>query len=230
MGKRSKQKKNMAVYGHISEFVLDQSTGSLAKESWVEYCERMDQYFVANDISSTSTAGKAKQKAIFISSVGAEVYSLLKTLCSPDEPTIKSLDELQKVIRDHLSPAPIVIAERFVFYNRRQHNNEKVAEFMKELRRLASTCEFHAAYRDDVLRDMFVIGLIDKDTQRKLLGKADLNLATAFQTAQAEERAKCQVEAMAAEVHHMSLFKSNDKVSNDNTDVQSKAKFSFYGA
>lgn len=191
----------MAVYGHISEFVLDQGTGVSMKSGWEEYCERMTQYFLANAIDGGDDTGKARQKAIFLSSVGAEVYSLLKTLSSPNKPETKSLDDLQKLVLDHLSPAPIVIAERYVFYNRKQREGENAAEFVKELRRLAATCEFPDTFREEVIRDMLVIGLRDRETQRKLLRKDNLTLDTAFKEAQAMERARSQIDVMTNEVH-----------------------------
>ena len=191
----------MAVYGHVSEFVLEQGVGVSMKSSWEEYCERMGQYFLANDIKGTDEPGKARQRAIFLASVGAETYSLLKTLCAPDKPETKSLVDLQKLILDHLSPAPIIIAERYVFYNQKQHEGEDSAGILKELRRLSNTCKFLADFRDEVLRDMFVIGLCDKDTQRKLLRKDNLTLADAFKEAQAMERAKSQIDVMSGEIH-----------------------------
>lgn len=199
-----------AVYGSISEFNLELDD---ARTSWEEYCERMSQYFIANGLKVEESA--AQCKAIFLSSVGAETYSLMKTLCLPAKPENKSLAALQKLVKDHLSPAPIIIAERYVFYNRKQQPNESAAEFLKELRRLAGTCEFHEYYRNDVIRDMFVIGLRDREVQKKLLSKKDLTLDNAFQTAQASDRAKSQVEVMSAEVHRMSVstnYKHKSKV------------------
>ena len=190
----------MAVYGHISEFSLESED---LKTSWEEYCERLAQYFIANGLEGEPDA--AKRKAIFLSSVGGEVYSLIKTLCQPDKPETKTLEQLQKTVKDHLSPAPIVIAERYAFYNRRQQSGESAAQFMKELRRLASTCDFHADYRDDVLRDMLVIGIHDRDIQKKLLRKENLTLTAAFQMVQADERAKSQVDVISAEIHKTTL-------------------------
>ena len=61
----------MATHGSVGEFV-DQ------EEDWTSYCERMDQYFIANDIADVS-----KQRAIFLSSCGKPTYSLLRSLVSP---------------------------------------------------------------------------------------------------------------------------------------------------
>jgi hypothetical protein len=188
----------------------------------------MGQYFLANDIRGTDAPGKARQRAIFLSSVGADTYSLLKTLCAPNKPEEKNLEDLQKLITEHLSPAPIVIAERYVFYNRKQHEGENSAEFLKELRRLSNTCEFPADFRDEVLRDMFVIGLRDRETQRKLLRREGLVLADAFKEAQAMERAKSQIDVMTNEVHRTYISNKGKSKSTSDSEPSKKAKPCFY--
>ena len=51
-----------------------------AVEQWDEYTERLQHYFMANDI-----VAEAKQRAIFLNAVGPTTYRLIKTLASPSE-------------------------------------------------------------------------------------------------------------------------------------------------
>ena len=60
-----------------------------SQEDWVEYVERLDSYFVANDITDP-----AKKRAILLNAVGPSTYRLLKTLCLPDKPTDHSFEEI----------------------------------------------------------------------------------------------------------------------------------------
>ena len=60
---------------------------------------------------------------------------------------------------------------------RGQGPTETIAEYVAELRRLASRCEFGVEYRDDALRDRLVCGLRSGSIQKKLLTTADLSLA-----------------------------------------------------
>ena len=53
---------SMATHRHIGE--LDRRA-----EDWTVYCERLKQYFLANDI-----AGGNKQRAILLSVCGADTY------------------------------------------------------------------------------------------------------------------------------------------------------------
>ena len=197
-----------AIYCDIDQFDLDDEQ---AATLWEEWCERLEQHFIANGLDKTKTQDKPKCKAIFLSRVGRKCYSLLRTLCHPEKPSTKTLGQLQTLVKEHLSPAPIVIAERFVFFNRRQTADESVADFLNALRRLAETCSFEG-FRDQALRDMFVIGLRDRETQGKLLKEANLTLTDAFNTAQGNERTKKHVDMMTGEVHklHISGKKSKD--------------------
>lgn len=191
-----------ALYGQISAFEVDSERAIVG---WEEWCERLDQYFIANDIAQDGDNRRCK--AIFLSSVGAKTYSLVRTLCHPAKPETKTLADLQKLVKDHLSPEPIVIAERFAFYNRKQGAAESAAEFLNALRRLAETCKFEN-FRDEALRDMFVIGIRDRDVQKKLLAEKDLTLQRAFSLAQASERTKQHIDEMCGEVSKVGFHRS----------------------
>ncbi len=58
-------------------------------QSWEEYCEILQHFFEANEITEAT-----KQKAILLSSVGSQTYSLLRNLLSPVKPGSKTVDEL----------------------------------------------------------------------------------------------------------------------------------------
>ncbi len=76
--------------------------------------------------------------------VGAKTYALLSNLLAPEKPSTKTYDELVAVVKAHLDPKPLIIAERFRFYQRNQGDSESVAQYMAELRKLADRCEFGA--------------------------------------------------------------------------------------
>ena len=122
--------------GSIGEFPADQS------DDFQDYLERFEQFCLANDIGESDNAAKKKKKAVFLSVIGASTYKLLKTLMAPDKPNDKSLKDITKALKEHLSPAPVVIGERFKFYQRRQGQGESIGDYMRELKRLIETCEF----------------------------------------------------------------------------------------
>ena len=105
---------------------------------WSEFIERLDEYFVANDLSEEDV----KQRAILLSSVGAVTYSLIRNLLAPVKPNSKTYKEIVDLVQKHVSPKPLVIAERFKINNRKQQDSESVSDYMCVLRRMAETCKF----------------------------------------------------------------------------------------
>ena len=79
-----------------------------------EYMERLEQYYAANDVDD------AKKIAILLTSIGKETYSLLRSLVAPAKPKDKSYEDVVEVLTNHFKPKPIIIAERFKFYERNQ--------------------------------------------------------------------------------------------------------------
>ena len=64
----------MALLGRIDSF-------DLKTDNITEYIERVEQYFIANDVTD-----EKKQTAIFLTVIGNETYSLLRTLLAPESP------------------------------------------------------------------------------------------------------------------------------------------------
>ena len=119
-----------SLFGVINPFNLNDGDFS-------EYYERIEQYFIANKIED-----EAQKTAIFITVIGDETYSLLKNLLAPTKPSTKSAKDLAKVLTGHLKPEPIVIAERFKFYERSQDEGESICDFVAAIRKLSTKCKF----------------------------------------------------------------------------------------
>ena len=152
------------------------------EEGIAAYLERVELYFQANDIA------EANQVPVFLTVVGGKVYALLRDLLAPDKPDSKSFGQLAQTLRTHYEPKPLVIAERSYFHSRNQKATASIAEYVAELRRLATHCEF-GDYLDDALRDRLVCGLLHSGMQRRLLSEANLSLAKAMEIAQGMEAA-----------------------------------------
>ena len=120
-------------------------------ESFECYTERLEAYFNANGVSAD------KQASVLISEMGAETYTLLKSLITPPtKPKDKTYAELITLLSGHFMPKQLVIAERFKFWARMQGQNESVAEYAAALRQLSNTCSFPEVFLDEALRDKFV--------------------------------------------------------------------------
>ena len=68
-----------------------------SSESFTAYLERLDQFFVANDIGKCADdataavvrAANQKKVAVMITVIGKKTYSTLRNLCSPENPKEK---------------------------------------------------------------------------------------------------------------------------------------------
>ena len=131
----------MATYhGTVAEY-------SPTQETWAEYVERLELYFVANDIESN-----AKKRAILLNVCGSTTYKLFCNLAAPTLPSEVEYKDLITLMTNHAIPKPSVMVERFRFHSRVQQPGETVAKFVAELRRLSEHCAFGTT-RNEMLRD-----------------------------------------------------------------------------
>ena len=166
----------MATHGCVGEF----SGGS---ETWVSYIERLQQYFIANDIK-----GDDKQRAVLLSICGASTYQLIRSVVSPNKLTEKTFDQIVTLMKEHYFPKPSVTMQRFAFNSRSRKQGESVATFVADLRRLSEYCEFGDSLVE-MLRDRLICGINNDRMQRRLLAESKLSFEKAYELAQAMETA-----------------------------------------
>ena len=129
-------------------------------------------------------------------------------MTSPDDPATKGFDAIVKLLDNHLSPKPLVIAERFRFHKRDQKDGESIPVYVAELRKLSEHCDFKANL-NDALRYRLVCGIKHGNNQKKLLSESDLTLQkaidieTAMETA-AKDAVELQQQHRPDSVHQLS--------------------------
>ena len=153
----------MLTFSQINEFRLE-------NESFSVYLERFELFVLANSIADS------KKVPLFLTVLGGNTYGLLHNLMAPDNPKDKSFETITGVFKAHFEPKPLIIAQRFHFHRRDQAPGESVAEYLAELRCLASKCNF-GAYLDEALRDRLVCGQWSETIQKHLLSEPEPILA-----------------------------------------------------
>ncbi|XP_077552768.1 uncharacterized protein LOC144167356 [Haemaphysalis longicornis] len=169
----------MASLGQFERFDEDED------EDFESYVERFEHYVRAVKVSDDLKV------STFVTAMGKKTYRTLKNLLAPAKPEEKEYSQLVTVLKEHYAPKRMVIAERFRFNRRSQHEGESVAAFAVELKRLASSCEF-GPFLEEALRDRFVAGLKDQPTQAELLKKSTLTFDTACDIAKSVELARAE--------------------------------------
>ena len=99
------------------------------------------------------------------------------------------------MLRNHFDSKPLVIAERFHFHRWDQAPGKSISNYVTELRRLATHCDF-GGYLEQALRDRLVCGIRHKNTQKRLLSEANLTLKKAIEVA-------CNVEAAEGQTNQL---------------------------
>ena len=163
------------VVGQMEPFDCEQS------ESWPTYIERLEQYFTENDITRAT-----KKVSVLLTVVGQKTYGLIRDLLAPEKPADKVYTEIVAVMKQHLNPKPIVIAERYKFHQRVQKEEESVACYFASLHKLAGHCDF-GEFLDQALHDKLVCGIQSEATQKKLLTEKELTSARAYEIARSME-------------------------------------------
>lgn len=162
--------------GKISEF-------NLRTDSWKMYVERLEQYFIVNEIKPE------KQVPTLITVMGAECYELLVTLCTPAKPTDKSFQELTGILEQYLQPKPSILAERFKFRHRKQESNETISEYVAVLKKISKSCEF-GNWLEDSLRDQLVCGISSETIRQRLFTEDKIDFGKAYALARSMEAAE----------------------------------------
>lgn len=167
----------MSTFGRIEEFSEDKHS------SWLEYAERLECFFVANDIVNAE-----KKKAVFLSVCGPATYSTLRSLLTPRLPNAVAYDDIMACLGRHYSPAPSPIVQRFNFHHCKQKPDQSIASYIAELKKLSVYCEF-GDQLENMLRDRIVCGVLDINLQRRLLAEPNLTFAMAEEKAVSAETA-----------------------------------------
>ena len=68
--------------GQIEQFDPD-------TDDWLQYVERLEQMFAANDLTGEGKA--VKRRSIFLSVVGKRTYGILRSLLASEHPPSKTL-------------------------------------------------------------------------------------------------------------------------------------------
>ena len=103
------------------------------KEVWHLYIDRLEQFFVANDITD-----EKRVPSLLLSVMGAETYYLLNDLILPAKPKSKSFKEMVDCLQNHFASLTLKIAKRSKLLKRVQKKDETVSEYAAVLRNLAS--------------------------------------------------------------------------------------------
>lgn len=116
--------------------MLGQVESFMPGDGFCEYAERLEQYFVLNEIKVD------KKIAFLLTFIGQETYSTLKKIEFPDDPVKKTFAELITVLKNHFTPEVNEISERYKFFKEDQKTDQPISEYIVELKAKVQKCKF----------------------------------------------------------------------------------------
>ena len=172
--------RQLTTFGSVPPFDIGRPS------EWRQYLQVLELYFSSNDLGSLPPE---RQRDIFLSLAGPDVFQHVRAIVSPEDYKTKSLDFIVALLSKSFTPKESLIMNSCNFFNRVQATNESIQSFAADLRKLAKSCKFDNML-DRLLRDKFVVGLHDVDIrQRIFLQKDDLSFEEAIEIATSYELA-----------------------------------------
>lgn len=110
------------------------------------------------------------------------MYSTLKKIVFPEDPTKKTFKVLLEVLKKHFTSEVNEIAERYKFFKENQKAGQSISDYVIELKAKAQNCKF-GAFLNEALRDKLVFGIRDNKLWAILLKEAKLLFSVACFTA-----------------------------------------------
>ena len=124
--------------------------------NWNYFKDSWNNYAIATELNKKS---KPVQVSTFLSIIGKECYEVYENLpLTVDER--KDSDSIISKLTEYFEPQRNIIYERYLFNSATQRSENKIDQFVSELRKLASTCEY-GTLSDELIRDRIVIGISD---------------------------------------------------------------------
>ena len=101
-----------------------------------------------------------------MTSIGSNCFRVLKDLVFPNAPNTRTLDQLATLLREHFKPTRLKIAERYRFHSAVHQQGQSIPDFVRELKKLAGTCEFTNEQLNDNLRNRLFVDYVHNMSSR----------------------------------------------------------------
>ena len=161
-----------------SKLAIDPNSSSSAKE-WKHWISTFNSYVSRFVGSESSEQADSDKLAALVNCANAEVYEHF------DHCT--SYTEAEATLEKLFVKPPNEVFARHLLRVAKQKPQQSLADFKCTLTKLAKDCNFRdvsaAQYRDDMLRDSFINGLLSSDIRQRLLEHKTLCLNQAYDQA-----------------------------------------------
>ena len=163
-----------------------------ALESWKRYKQK-----VLWAIDGLSKPSDKKKLSVLMTKIRDEGIHLYNTFQLGDDPTF---EEVITVFDAHVAANTNLVYEDFQFLTSTQLPGQSIEAFVLQIKTRAAKCEFCSADTQHLIRDVLVMGILDKKLQRDLLKDKDLTLESAVMQCKIWEKAQRDSKVIATQV------------------------------
>ena len=100
-------------------------------------------------------------------------FCILEDQCYPDIVSTNSVAEIKKILVDYMDPKTTKHFQRYHFHKQLKKTDQSVREYIKEIRKVGSWCEF-ADFNNKAMLDNLLVGMSDEQLVEELLQVAIL--------------------------------------------------------
>ncbi|XP_077485361.1 uncharacterized protein LOC144095537 [Amblyomma americanum] len=154
---------------------------------WPSWIEEFEDYSFASGLSEKK---EEIQVRTLLYTMGRKAREILRSLAVKDE-DLKTFKVVKAKFEAYFVHTKKTVYESARFNRRRQQPGETVDEFATNLHKLAARCDFDNM-KNRLIRDRFVVGLLDEALSEELQMDPKLTLATALARTRTNETIKQQ--------------------------------------
>ena len=189
------------------------------EQNWKTWKQELTLYMQATESSGKSDTVKS---SILLHCIGSKSREIYNTFTFAEQGDNMKFDKIIEKFDGYFTPKKNLTLLRFKFFTARQQDGESFDEFLTRLRKLSKDCDF-ASLQDSLLRDMIIIGILDKRLQERLLRESDITLENTIKHCQASEVTKKHVKILRHQAAPASVAKMSTKKSEHLNLMQKKA-------
>ena len=161
------------------------SFGDNVSHSWKLWLKHYDFYLAATE---KDTEGDKIKTSIFLTCIGQKGREIYETFTFEPGDEMKLAPVLHK-FSEYCNPRKNITILRHKFFTYRQQEGQNFHDFVTELKKLSSECEFDNL-QDSLIKDMIVCGTKDNSLRERLLRECDLTLSKAISAGHAAEETR----------------------------------------
>ena len=199
---------------------IDPNSSAAAKE-WNHWSRTFKSYVSRYVTSASEEEANADKLAALINCATPEVFEYIDQC--------ETYDEAEAVLQKLYVKQPNNIFARHRLQTAKQKPDQSLAEFHCLLMKLAKDCDFRevtaAQYRDDMIRDSFISGILSTNIRQRLLEHKTLSMKEAYDQALTIDDANRNCR-MFGEVSHRTLVVPTPEVNSVEVVAEKVSEFS----